>query len=159
LQRWLGSIACGAVLAALATGVAASPEATPCGDVLRTTLYPRDEGGPSDLAARDFLWSHWSTNRCADLWLAAISREGVRTDSHYAIIPSPSGRPILRVTLVRSDAPTKPDEYTATLIERVVPDVPYDLAKARTIPDSSKVAASAYRLRFRDASGAIVTDF
>jgi len=152
---------------------------TGCTNVLRSEISGlREEGVRKFAEAREFLWSHWLNKNCAELFLTTWSREGVRTDSHYKIEKIGSNGIVLRVTLSRKDDPSAPvdglavppsgqiprtvsetDSYQASTIERIEVRVPFDVEKAKTIPESEVVPPSKYHLRFKDKDGKVITDF
>jgi hypothetical protein len=154
-------------------------EEADCKDLLRTEVPVLAEGRIEKLSgAREFLWRHWTDKKCGELFLTTWSKEGVRTDSHYRIEMTHPNATMLTVTLSRRDDPTAavyalavpssgriertPPEttsYRAYIIERVKPEVPYFVEKAKLIPKDKVVPPSKYRLRFRGEDGKVITDF
>lgn len=150
-----------------------------CKDVLHTEWPITDTSWREKVAgAREFLWRHWSDKKCAELFVTAWSREGVRTDSHYSIEAVDSNTMTLRVRLSRKDDPSAPVDalaappsgriaraaaethsYQAYTIERIEVKVPFIVETAKTIPDDKVLLPSKYRLRFRDKDGTVITDF
>jgi hypothetical protein len=148
---------------------------TDCKDTMRLELHMADHGKAAE--ARGFLWQHWSEKRCGELFLTAWSREGVRTDSRYKIGPVQDAM-LLTVNLSRTDDPSAPVDglavpasgtvkktspestsYLAYSVERVRPEVPYDVATAKVIENTESLPPSKYRLRFKDKDGKVITDF
>lgn len=148
---------------------------TDCKDTMRLELHMADHGKAAK--ARGFLWQHWSEKKCGELFLTAWSREGVRTDSRYKIGPVHDAM-LLTVNLSRTDDPSAPVDglavpasgtvkktspestsYRAYSVERVRPEVPYDVATAKVIESTESLPPSKYRLRFKDKDGKVITDF
>jgi hypothetical protein len=167
-------------LALLFHGSALLGQEMACQDVLRTELRDISTRREKHAEARLFLWSHWSENKCGELFLTAWSKEGVRTDSHYKIETTHENRMVLTVTLHTSEDPNGPvdalavtasghiarqpvnDEtssYQAYGVERVRPDVPFILEKAKLVPTNKVVPPSKYLLRFRDKDDKVIADF
>jgi hypothetical protein len=127
--------------------------------------------------ARGFLWQHWSEKKCGVLLLTGWSREGVRTDARYKVGLVQDAM-LLTVNLSRADDPSAPVDglavpasgsikraapestsYLAYSVERVKPEVPYDVATAKVIESTESLPPSKYRLRFKDKDGKVITDF
>ncbi len=150
-----------------------------CKDTFHAELHMAQGGSAKHAEAREFLWRHWSDRRCGELFLKAWTREGVRTDSHYKIEATHSQKMMLSVTLSRTDDPSAPVDglavpssgtvsvatppetvsYQAYTVERVKPDVPYFIDKAKRISDNKAMTPLKYLLRFRDKDGKVITDF
>lgn len=137
-----------------------------CKDTLHAELsfLPRQPGSATVDEARDFLWRHWSERRCGTLFLTAFSREGQRTDSIYTLEPGPKEAMLLKVTLHRSavaqlHTPAETISNIANVVERVKPEIPSHVETARTIRGDDPLPPSAYRLRFKDEQGKVITDF
>ena len=147
-----------------------------CGDTMRTELYFRDRNSAKYAESREFLWPHWTTKKCGDLFLTTWSLEGVRTDSHYKITPVRPDAVVLTVTLARSANRSAPADggaaplsrntgakesrqiaYSAYTVDRIDPSVPYDLATAKAV--QGVLPPSKYKLRFKDKDGKAITDF
>jgi hypothetical protein len=111
----------------------------------------------SSAKAREFIWRHWTERRCADLFVRAISKEGVESESHDKIELLAEGKPVFVASISRSDGSSA--YYKAFMIERVIPEVPYFVEKAKVIPADRVMAPSEYRLRFRDKDGKTITSF
>jgi len=156
------------------TGLAG--QATDCKEAMRVELRQANRAS-GKAEARGFLWQHWSEKKCGELFLTAWSREGVRTDSHYKVSLVRDAM-LLTVDLSRADDPSVPVDglavpasggiklaapestsYLAYSVERVEPDVPYDVATAKVIESAKSLPSSKYRLRFKDKDGKVITDF
>jgi hypothetical protein len=127
--------------------------------------------------ARGFLWQHWSEKKCGVLFLTGWSREGVRTDARYEVGLVQDAM-LLKVDLSRTDGPSAPVDglavpasggikrappvstsYVVYSLERIKPEVPYDVATAKVIESTESLPPSKYRLRFKDKNGKVITDF
>src|SRR6266496_2413583 len=127
--------------------------------------------------ARGFLWQHWSEKKCGALFLTTWSREGVRGDSRYKVDLVQDAM-LLTVNLSSADDPSAPldglavpasgsikraapesTSYLAHSVERIKPEVPYDVATAKVIESTESLPPSKYRLRFKDKDGKVITDF
>lgn len=149
---------------------------TDCKDTMRVEARGADRA-TAKAEARGFLWQHWSEKKCGILFLTGWSREGVRTDSRYKIGLVQDAM-LLTVNLSRTDDPSAPVDglavpasgsikraapestsYLAYSVERVKPEVPYDVATAKVIESTESLPPSKYRLRFKDKDGKVITDF
>ena len=127
--------------------------------------------------ARGFLWQHWSEKKCGELFLTTWTIEGVRGDSRYRISLVQDAM-LLTVDSSSADDPSAPvyalavpasgripktapesSSYQAYSIERVKPEVPYNVATAKVIDNTDSLPPSKYRLRFKDKDGKVITDF
>jgi hypothetical protein len=118
-----------------------------------------------------------SEKKCGVLFLTGWSREDVRTDSRYKVGLVQDAM-VLTVNLSRTDDPSAPvdgltvpalggikraapesSSYPAYSVERVKPEVPYDVVTAKVIESTKSLPSSEYRLRFKDKEGKVVTDF
>ncbi|MGA2649112.1 MAG: hypothetical protein ABSF28_01255 [Terracidiphilus sp.] len=140
-----------------------SPE---CKDTLHAELSfsPKRPGSASGDDARDFLWRHWYGKKCGTLFLVAFSREGQRTDSVYTLESDSKDVMLLKVTLRRSAIPllhmsAETISYVAYVVERVKPEIPYDVQTAKTVRADDPLPPSEYQLRFRDEQGKIIGEF
>lgn len=150
---------------------------TDCKDTMHVELRVADRASRKDDEARGFLWQHWSEKTCGDLFLTTWSRGGVRTDSRYRIRIVQDAM-LLTVNLSRTDDPAAPVDglavpasgsvsksapertsYLAYSMERVKPEVPYDVATAKVIESAEPLPPGEYRLRFKDKDGKVITDF
>lgn len=150
---------------------------TDCKDTMRVELHMADRASGKAAEARGFLWQHWSEKKCGELFLTTWSREGVRTDSRYKVGLVQDAM-LLTVNLSRTDDPSAPVDglavpasgsikraapestsYLAYSVERVKPEVPYDVATAKVIESTESLPPSKYRLRFKDKDGKVITDF
>lgn len=153
-------------------------EETDCKDTMRVELHMADRASGKAADARGFLWQHWSEKKCGELFLITWSRDGVRTDSRYKIGLAQDDAMLLTVNLSRTDDPAAPVDglavpasgsikqaapestsYLAYSVERVKPEVPYDVATAKVIESTESLPPSRYRLRFKDKDGKVITDF
>jgi len=176
--RWL--FVCALAVTQLLHGPTLFGQEADCKDVLRTEVPSLAEGRTGKIAvAREFLWNHWASRKCGDLFLTAWSREGIRTDSHYRIevIGSNSVRltdtfsrredrnaPIDALAVPASGLPPEQPaietgSYQAYAMERVELKVPFILEKAKRIPDGKAVPPSKYHLRLRDENGKAIAEF
>lgn len=149
---------------------------TDCKDTMRVEARGADRA-VAKAKARGFLWQHWSEKKCGELCLTGWSREGVRTDSRYKV-GLVQDAVLLTVNLSRTDDPSAPVDglavpasgslkraapestsYLAYSVERVKPEVPYDVATAKVIESTESLPPSKYRLRFKDKDGKVITDF
>jgi hypothetical protein len=171
--RWL--FLCVLALVQFFPSAALAGQDTDCKDTMRLELHMADHGKAAE--ARGFLWQHWSEKKCGELFLTTWSREGVRTDSRYKIGLVQDAM-LLTVNLSRTDDPSAPVDglavpasgtvkktspenrsYLAYSVERIKPEVPYDVATAKVIESTESVLPAKYRLRFKDKDGKVITDF
>jgi hypothetical protein len=144
---------------------------------MHVELHMADRTSGKEAEARGFLWQHWSEKKCGELFLTTWSREGVRTDSRYKV-GLVQDAILLTVNLSRADDPSAPVDglavpasgtvkktspentsYLAYSVERIKPEVPYDVATAKVIESTESLPPSKYRLRFKDKDGKVITDF
>ncbi|MGA2219916.1 MAG: hypothetical protein ABSG51_17635 [Terracidiphilus sp.] len=170
-QKWRSLIAVSLRLAAIAfvlllTGASLYGQSPECKDILHAELsfLPKQPGSVTENDARDFLWKHWHEGTCGTLFLTAFSREGQRTDSVYILEPERKEGTVLKVTLRRSAIPqlhvsAESISYVAHVVERVEPQIPYNVDTAKTIQADGPLPPSEYQLRFRDEQGRIIGEF
>jgi hypothetical protein len=156
---------------------ALAEQGTDCKDTMRLELHMADRASGKAAEARGFLWQHWSEKKCGELFLTTWSREGVKTDSRYKIGLVQDAM-LLTVNLSRTDDPSAPVDglavpasgsakktapestsYLAYGVERIKPEVPYDVATAKMIESTESLPPTKYRLRFKDKDGKVITDF
>ena len=148
-----------------------------CGDVMRVELRA-SEGTAKHEEARKFLWQHWINKQCGSLFVKSWSREGVKNESQYQIQVVAPKNVMMSVHMSRANDPSAPVDalavpatgavgtappetrfYEVYSVERVKPEVPFILERAKRIPDNKIVPASKYLLRFKDKSGKVIADF
>jgi len=148
-----------------------------CGDVMRVELRA-SEGTTKHEEARLFLWQHWIHKQCGSLFVKAWSREGVKNESQYQLQVIAAKRVMMSVQMSRANDPSAPVDalavpatgvvqtaspetrsYEVCSVERVKPEVPFVLERAKPIPDNKVVPPSKYLLRFKDKNGKVVADF
>ena len=118
---------------------------------------------------RQFLWSHWTERRPANLFLTGVSREGKVTHSEYRISVSRGDTPLLQVRFVRDRAgyqgkvvPRDDGGYAACTMERVQSENPFGQdpeTKITVLPRDAGVPPTKYWLRFKGWNDTLITYF
>lgn len=118
---------------------------------------------------RQFLWNHWAQRKPANLFLTAVSKEGMTTHSEYRISLLPGDTLLLKVTLVRDRTgyqgqviPRDDGGYDAYTVERVQSKNPFGVgaeAKVTVLPRNADVPAKDYWLQIKGWNDTLITYF
>jgi hypothetical protein len=132
-------------------------------------LTTREDRNAKSAQMRQFLWSHWTARRPANLFLTAVSKEGRTSHSEYRISLLPGNTLLLKVTFVRDRIgyqgqviPKDDGGYEACTIERVQSENPFAVGaetKITVLPSEAAVPPAKYWLRFKGWNDTLITYF
>ena len=116
---------------------------------------------------RQFLWSHWTDRRPANLFLTGVSKEGKVTHSEYRILVSRGDAPLLQVSFVRDRTgyqgkviPRDDGGYEVCTMDRIESENPFGVspeAKITALPRDAGVPPTKYWLRFKGWNDTLIT--
>ncbi len=110
---------------------------------------------------REFLWSHWRSKECADLFLSTISKDGIKSDARHKVESTNTGQMVLKSRITTYGGLHAPDTSLDTT-PRTHSSEAYEIKRMKTksvflkqapppaIPDAETLSPSEYRLQFKD---------
>jgi hypothetical protein len=132
-------------------------------------LTTREDRSAKLAEMRQFLWNHWTTRKPANLFFAAVSKEGMTSHSEYRISLLPGNTILLKVSVVRDRIgyqgqviPKDDGGYEACTIERVQSENPFGVGaetKITVLPVGASVPPAKYWLRLKGWNDTLITYF